>query len=820
MNEKTKILDENDNWIVKTNGSFFNSYIESQGKKDIEKIRDETKYILSQCGDPNIITKTNFDHTGLVVGKIQSGKTSSMEALSAMAKDNGYKLIIVLSGITENLADQTRERFEKSLNIFGYFHTKITGDKQDTYSDAQTMIKKFETWDKNSTYEEGDEQTVIIVSMKNTYRINKIAEIIQYAKDAGVDFKKIPTLIIDDEGDQHSPNNTVNLKQEKMRELAEQNQDIYEVKQGDIIESIAEDFNIDENLLKKINKITNSISVGDKLITEPPASATNREIKKLRKLCEHHSFLSYTATPQGLLLIDLMDTLSANFIKVLDIGSDYRGGKYYFDDNDKNKKHIKNIDQKELDDLSNHNKRPPSLDEAIRIFIIGAAIGYHFKEHRDTNKNRSMMVHPDISQNSHLKFLKFINAVLDNSINALNDDVYKKEELIKYQEAYNILKKYSNNELPGFTELNIPRTLGLMEKPIELNSRINSIEPVDWKNGYARIIVGGVGIERGFTIEGLTVSYLCRGLGTRQSDTLQQQARFFGYHARYEDLIQIFMTKDHQDFFKKYVKMEENLLDDIEKFSKSGKNAKEMSRRFFLDSNYRLTRKYIFRANVDTFNKDYARQAHSHKINNPDLLNENRTTYLTLDKNNTCTNLLEPSNFRNFKWKSEDKIILNIGLEEAFEKIIKKIRSHPNDITNYNNIIMLIENYLERNKEEKDIICPIIIMNRNFRKERSLTGNKSKEIVNIWQGPSTKFREAGITSTEHFPGDRYLHYEFLTGDTLGTKPIKYPTLQAYLLNIKVNKSDNDFKWKERAFFNFYIPKTFLDTALRTVTSWD
>ncbi len=132
MNETTEILAEKNIWTVKTNGRFFNAYIESQEKKDFEKIRDETKFILSNCGNPNINTKTNFDHTGLVVGKIQSGKTSSMEALSAMAKDNGYKLIIILSGITQNLADQTRERLEKSLDIYGYSHIRITDEKQDT----------------------------------------------------------------------------------------------------------------------------------------------------------------------------------------------------------------------------------------------------------------------------------------------------------------------------------------------------------------------------------------------------------------------------------------------------------------------------------------------------------------------------------------------------------------------------------------------------------------------------------------------------------------------------------------------------------------
>ena len=52
---------------------------------------------------------------GLVVGAVQSGKTSSMIGVSAVALDQGYKIVVVLAGGKDDLRQQTARRFNVQL---------------------------------------------------------------------------------------------------------------------------------------------------------------------------------------------------------------------------------------------------------------------------------------------------------------------------------------------------------------------------------------------------------------------------------------------------------------------------------------------------------------------------------------------------------------------------------------------------------------------------------------------------------------------------------------------------------------------------------
>ena len=73
---------------------------------------------------------------------------------------------------------------------------------------------------------------------------------------------------------------------------------------------------------------------------------------------------------------------------------------------------------------------------------------------------------------------------------------------------------------------------------LEVNARGGRTPPVDWRSAYGWILVGGQAMDRGFTVEGLTVTYMPRGIGVGNADTVQQRARFFGYKRRYFRLLQ------------------------------------------------------------------------------------------------------------------------------------------------------------------------------------------------------------------------------------------------------------------------------------------
>ncbi len=64
---------------------------------------DEAMDILSHCVPPG----RHDDITNIAVGYVQSGKTMSFTVLSALAADNGYRIIVYLTGTKTNLQNQT-----------------------------------------------------------------------------------------------------------------------------------------------------------------------------------------------------------------------------------------------------------------------------------------------------------------------------------------------------------------------------------------------------------------------------------------------------------------------------------------------------------------------------------------------------------------------------------------------------------------------------------------------------------------------------------------------------------------------------------------
>ena len=109
-----------------------------------------------------------------------------------------------------------------------------------------------------------------------------------------------------------------------------------------------------------------------------------------------------------------------------------------------------------------------------------------------------------------------------------------------------------------------------------------------------------MGLERGYTVNGLTVSYLSRNVGGKQQDTLLQRARFFGYHMRYNEFINIFLPKKIQDYFQQISQINNNFLKSINEFlvKYPNKNFKEWAP-IYLGSNagkHELTRKGVYRS--------------------------------------------------------------------------------------------------------------------------------------------------------------------------------------------------------------------------------
>ena len=185
----------------------------------VEKVKSSSLDILKRMGDPRSVEP--FFKKGLAVGEVQSGKTGNFNAVINRALDSGYQLVIVLSGIMEDLRKQTQLRIEGDVIGWGTVNvTKLTrgvkgvgeikpfgleggGAVQQVVS--QTSYKSdfnINLWDSGFSLN----QTNIIVCKKNA---SILKNIINTFRDAQHDDRRhqVPFLLLDDEADNASLNN-------------------------------------------------------------------------------------------------------------------------------------------------------------------------------------------------------------------------------------------------------------------------------------------------------------------------------------------------------------------------------------------------------------------------------------------------------------------------------------------------------------------------------------------------------------------------------------------------------------------------------------
>ena len=152
MSETVKINSENKSeyvkWTPYSEGNTFLQFIKNKvehfdlDNESVKEITNTSAEILSKCIDPHNPVK-NDESTGLVIGEIQSGKTLSMTSVSAMAKDNGFGIIIVMSGNVTPLASQTAERIMGELE--GRRWIKIINNPSEQWRSDQYLseVKNF-----------------------------------------------------------------------------------------------------------------------------------------------------------------------------------------------------------------------------------------------------------------------------------------------------------------------------------------------------------------------------------------------------------------------------------------------------------------------------------------------------------------------------------------------------------------------------------------------------------------------------------------------------------------------------------------------------
>ncbi|QHC65069.1 hypothetical protein GSU69_19640 (plasmid) [Rathayibacter festucae] len=468
--------------------------------------------------------------TGLIVGRVQSGKTLSYEAVIALARDNGFALVVVISGISNPLLDQGVKRLRKDLTAADkqgwQFLINPAGDAQD----ESTLRSVRDNW-ANPATPKILKKTAVCLLLKHYGRIGAFKDLC--AKLGWADQK---VLIIDDEADQASLNTMFKSKKE---------------------------------------------------------SPTYRNIRELREAFPNHAYLQYTATPQAPLLVTISDVLSPDFVHVLEPGEEYVGGPDYFGTSNKIVKVIQGNDLEMASDLE--GPPPPSLENAMKEFVLGVSDVLAKGEYQ----TRSMLVHPSRLKENHGTFARWTRRIMKFWQDSLKDATDESDLKQSFVAAWNSLHS-TDTSISDFETCWANMTYVLQNLSIrEMNTRDSPSTPViDWESSLAFILIGGQALDRGFTVEGLSVTYMPRDPGSWTADTIQQRARFFGYKRSYFDQCRLYLEPSLEMAFQRYVEHEKHMLQSLRKIQSGEATLKDWEREFFLDPSMKATRQSVM--SIDT----------------------------------------------------------------------------------------------------------------------------------------------------------------------------------------------------------------------------
>ncbi|MBK9715414.1 MAG: alpha-1,4 polygalactosaminidase [Kouleothrix sp.] len=602
--------------------------------------------------------------TGLVVGYVQSGKTMSFTTVTALALDNGFPIIIVIAGTSKPLFWQSEKRLKDDLRLNDRDDHKWKHFSNPKTNARASIESALAEW-RDPAVSVNARQTVLITVMKNHTHLRHLNALLKV-----LSLKDVPILVVDDEADQAGLNASVN--------------------KGEL-------------------------------------STTYRCLVELRQLLPHHTFLQYTATPQAPLLINLIDVLSPRFAEVLEPGKAYTGGKEFFAGHLKLARTIPDADIPTKDHPL--TSPPESLLLAMRLFYLGVAAGYVHSE--QPKGNRSMMVHPSQKTVPHMVYYNWVNqaqkqwvAILQQGKN--NPD--RKDLLAEFKEAYDDLCTAVPN-IPSFDALADKLSRAVRNTHvIEVNSKqVTGTPEINWKNDYAHILVGGQAMDRGFTVEGLTVTYMPRTTGVGNADTVQQRARFFGYKMGYLGYCRVFIEDSAHKAFKAYVDHEEHIRKQLKEHRASAKPLTEWKRAFFLEPNLRPTRASVLDMPYirDNYSDSWFRPTAPHDA--PDATETNRT----IVEDFLADLVLVPDEGHKARTETQRHTVASdVPLADVFSKLLLPLRmTRPNDSQHFTGLLLQVQQYFDKHP---NAVCTVYHMSGGRERERSV--DNQDKVKNLFQG--------------------------------------------------------------------------------------
>jgi len=643
----------------------------------IKDIDETTDVILDHLANPK--TDKGFRKKGLVLGDIQSGKTANYTGLINKAVDAGFKMIIVLAGLTNDLRYQTQMRLDKE------FIGKITKDNQEsgnaigvglinapidkfriqsfTYSDETTVAGDFKKITSMIPIDNDMPPTLLVVKKNSSVLKNVINYISKNAKLSSGKID-IPILIIDDEVDQASVN----------------------TKSGNSIEE---------------------------------ATTINRYIRTILSLLNKYSYIGYTATPFANVFINTdyeneedKDIYPDDFIISIPTPRNYSGIREFFGNINKDEEEdnlpdlIIEVDDEEeiLNFLKSENSKiPESMVDALMHFIVSSAV----KRSRGILEHNTMLIHISSRKYPANKLKPLVEDFVSNMHRLYK---YDKKEKLRYRdywfsnlkiqsEAY---KKVESDDIWEEIDNEIYNVFEMLKGQIVvLNS--DSLDYIDYestKQGQ-HIAIGGNKLSRGLTLEGLITSYYFRR--TSAFDTLLQMGRWFGYRKGWIDLCRIYTSNGIKNDFL-------NVADAVEAFKQ---NILEMNHMRLTPLEFQIKVKTLPQLAPTAATK--MRNARKIKVAYSNTLQQTITFDLREKENNRNAVVKLLQNLRTYEIRKNTKVVFkNVNSS----KIIEFLNNYHESEEYSNRIsIKLWINYINLAKSINELNNWTIILSSKNRKE-------------------------------------------------------------------------------------------------------
>jgi len=480
-------------------GAFYPSFISNSDRYTQEDCRCIESVVgrLSQ-------SHTSEDHPGMLLGKIQSGKTKTFLAVMALAFDNDFDVAVVLTKGTKALAKQTYSRIKSEFR---------THDQDDLLKvfDIMTMPGHLTGFELN--------QKLVMVVKKQTDNLNRLIQLFQ-SKYPQLQAKRV--LIIDDEADYAS----IGFKREE----------------GEL------DINVTTGQLEHLRVIVERAAFLQ--VTATPYSLylqpTDMKIK------------GSSFKPIRPAFTELVPVHEAY------VGSDY----YFYDSQEDDhlaKFLYQPVRREELQVLRKKDGRRVKLEEvltskaisslrdAICNFVVGGCLRrLQEKASGKSPKKFSFLVHTESNKNAHAWQEALVVQIKDKLTLAIKDEPELFDSLV--QRAYNELQpsvELCGDHLPSLTEVRQEVQVALNQDWLMI-TKVNSEKQVEElldDEGQLKlrtplnIFIGGQILDRGVTIVNLIGFYYGRRPNVFQQDTVLQHSRMFGFRPLQDLAVTRFYTE-------------------------------------------------------------------------------------------------------------------------------------------------------------------------------------------------------------------------------------------------------------------------------------